>query len=174
VIKVGDGAARRLRRDGRAVVGGRVARVRLPARARSSVGGRVGGRGGGRRCMQLGLWWECLGGVGCASFVVVVVAVGIGYAKTTQRARQAEVAVHGLAITMLRRGRVTGPSQGQTRPGASLSGYEICGVSDEMLDWSCVLHGTRGRHERLDRRLRLCIQAERGPARQSLGPATST
>jgi hypothetical protein len=99
--------------------------------------------------------------VGRGSFLVVVVAVGIGYAKTTQRARQAEVAVHSLAITMLRRGRVTGPSQGQTRPGASLSGYEICGVSDRMLDWSCVLHGTRGRHERLDRRLRLSLHTSR-------------
>jgi hypothetical protein len=41
--------------------------------------------------------------VGCGSFLVVVVAVGIGYAETTQGARQAEVVVHSLAITMVRR-----------------------------------------------------------------------
>jgi hypothetical protein len=123
--------------------------------------------------MQLRVGWEGLGLLDWRSllFVVVVVAVGIGYAKTTQRTRQAQVAVHSLAITMLVRGRVTGPSQGQTRPGASLSGYEICGVSEVMFDCSCVLRGTRGRHDRLNERLRLCIHAERGPSSQRLEPA---
>ena len=146
--------------------------MQLPTRARSSVCCRADGRSGGRRCVQLSVGWEGLWLVDWPSFlIVVVVAVGIGYAKTTQRARQAQVAVHSLAITMLVRRRVTGPSQGQTRPGASLSGYEICGVSDEMVDCSCVLLGARRRHDGLDRRLCLCIHAERGPSSQRLEPA---
>lgn len=170
MIKVSYGAARRVRGDGRSVVWSRRGRARLLVGTRSSVVivGRVDGQSGGRRCMQLlrlrlRLIRERLGLLLCRGSVLIVVAVGIGYAQTTKRTRQTQVAVHSLSITMLAGGRVTEPSQDQTRPGASLSGYEICGVSDEMVDWSCATRDTRD-DNRLDRRLRMCIQAGTRPA----------
>lgn len=80
--------------------------MRLLVGTRSGViaVGRADRQSGRRRCVQLRLRLRLIRerlGLLCRGSFLIVVAVGIGYAQTTKRTRQAQVAVHSLSITML-------------------------------------------------------------------------